>query len=53
MPYAEVSTYHILWSDVVVVERAALDTIAADASASDDTQDDTQDDTAAAGGSEA
>ena len=25
MPYAEASTYHILWSDVVVVERAALD----------------------------
>ena len=22
MPYTEASTYHILWSDVVVVERA-------------------------------
>lgn len=28
MPYAEASTYHILWSDVVVVERAALDALA-------------------------
>jgi large subunit ribosomal protein L4 len=44
MPYAEVSTYHILWSDVVVVERAALDAVAAG---------DRQDETAAAGGSEA
>jgi large subunit ribosomal protein L4 len=25
MPYGDVSTYHILWSDVVVVESAALD----------------------------
>jgi large subunit ribosomal protein L4 len=25
MPYADASTYHILWSDVVVVESAALD----------------------------
>ncbi len=24
MPYSDVSTYHVLWSDVVVVERAAL-----------------------------
>lgn len=24
MPYSDASTYHILWSDVVVVERAAL-----------------------------
>jgi hypothetical protein len=24
MPYAEASTYHILWSDVVLVESAAL-----------------------------
>ena len=44
MPYAEASTYHILWSDVVVVERAALETAPAD---------ETQDETAAAGGSEA
>ena len=29
MPYAEASTYHILWSDVVVVERAALDALTA------------------------
>ncbi len=29
MPYAEASTYHILWSDVVVVERAALDALSA------------------------
>ena len=43
MPYAEVSTYHILWSDVVVVERAALEAAPADP----------QDETAAAGGSEA
>jgi len=43
MPYAEVSTYHILWSDVVVVERAALDAAPAGE----------QDETAAAGGSEA
>jgi large subunit ribosomal protein L4 len=44
MPYAEASTYHILWSDVVVVERGALETAAAD---------ETQDETAAAGGLEA
>ena len=44
MPYAEASTYHILWSDVVVVERAALDAAPTD---------DQQDETAAAGGSEA
>jgi large subunit ribosomal protein L4 len=25
MPYADASTYHILWSDVVIVESAALD----------------------------
>jgi large subunit ribosomal protein L4 len=25
MPYADASTYHVLWSDVVVVESAALD----------------------------
>jgi large subunit ribosomal protein L4 len=43
MPYAEASTYHILWSDVVVVERAALEAAPADA----------QDETAAAGGPEA
>ena len=44
MPYAEVSTYHILWSDVVVVERAALDAApGADA----------RDETAATSGSEA
>jgi large subunit ribosomal protein L4 len=49
MPYAEASTYHILWSDVVVIERAALETTAQDAHASDDTQDET----AAASGSEA
>ena len=44
MPYAEVSTYHILWSDVVVVERAALD---AAPNAGE------RDETAAASGSEA
>src|SRR5919202_3972954 len=33
MPYAEASTYHILWSDVVVVESAALDSAAARAEA--------------------
>jgi large subunit ribosomal protein L4 len=44
MPYAEASTYHILWSDVVVVERAALETAPAD---------ETRDETAAAGGPEA
>ena len=43
MPYAEASTYHILWSDVVVVERAALETAPAD---------ETRDETAAAGGPE-
>ena len=31
MPYADVSTYHVLWSDVVVVEQAALAARAADA----------------------
>jgi large subunit ribosomal protein L4 len=24
MPYSDASTYHILWSDVVVIESAAL-----------------------------
>jgi large subunit ribosomal protein L4 len=43
MPYAEASTYHILWSDVVVVERAALEAAPAGA----------QDETAADGGPEA
>ena len=43
MPFADASTYHILWSDVVVVERAALDAAPAGE----------QDETAAAGGSEA
>ncbi len=43
MPYAEASTYHILWSDVVVVERAALEA----APAGD------RDETAADGGPEA
>ena len=28
MPYADASTYHILWSDVVIVESAALDRLA-------------------------
>ena len=28
MPYGDASTYHILWSDVVVVESAALDRLA-------------------------
>ena len=27
MPYADASTYHILWSDVVIVESAALDRV--------------------------
>ncbi len=48
MPYAEASTYHILWSDVVVVERAAL--AAAPAEGADGAA---RDETAAAGGSEA
>jgi large subunit ribosomal protein L4 len=49
MPYAEASTYHVLWSDVVVVERGALDAIAEGA----DAPADAQDATAAAGGAEA
>ena len=44
MPYAEASTYHILWSDVVVVERAALDALTAA---------DSQDTTGADSGAEA
>jgi large subunit ribosomal protein L4 len=48
MPYAEASTYHILWSDVVVVERAALETAPAEGA-----EGAAQDETAAAGGSEA
>lgn len=46
MPYAEASTYHILWSDVVVVERAALDALAASG-------DEPQDTTGAGNGAEA
>jgi len=37
MPYAEASTYHILWSDVVVVERAALDAAGRAGERDDDT----------------
>ena len=43
MPFEEDSNYHILLSDVVLVERAALDAAPAGE----------QDETAAAGGSEA
>jgi large subunit ribosomal protein L4 len=28
MPYSDVSTYHILWSDVVIIEQGALDGMA-------------------------
>ena len=35
MPYAEASTYHILWSDVVLVESGALQGATADASEGD------------------
>ena len=31
MPYSDVSTYHILWSDVVVIESSALTNTAAEA----------------------
>jgi large subunit ribosomal protein L4 len=47
MPYAEASTYHILWSDVVVVERAALDALTATGAQ------DTPDTTTAGDGAEA
>jgi large subunit ribosomal protein L4 len=36
MPYSDVSTYHILWSDVVIIEQGALDGTAP----SDETADD-------------
>jgi large subunit ribosomal protein L4 len=49
LPYAEASTYHILWSDVVVVERAALESAAAEPAA----ESGARDETAAAGGTEA
>jgi large subunit ribosomal protein L4 len=39
MPYAEATTYHILWSDVVVVESAALER-AAEAAAAQNTETD-------------
>jgi large subunit ribosomal protein L4 len=29
MPYSDASTYHILWSDVLVIEAAALQTTGA------------------------
>ena len=32
MPYSDVSTYHILWSDVVLVESSALNGAPAGAS---------------------
>jgi large subunit ribosomal protein L4 len=37
MPYSDVSTYHILWSDVVVIEAAALEA-RAEQQADDDEQ---------------
>jgi large subunit ribosomal protein L4 len=30
MPYSDASTYHILWSDVVVIESSALTQTAAE-----------------------
>jgi large subunit ribosomal protein L4 len=44
MPYAEASTYHILWSDVVVVESDALDR------AAESTEDRSQNEAAGAAG---
>jgi large subunit ribosomal protein L4 len=38
MPYADASTYHILWSDVVIVESDALGRAERDADAAADTQ---------------
>jgi large subunit ribosomal protein L4 len=35
MPYTDASTYHILWSDVVLVESGALQSATADASEGD------------------
>jgi large subunit ribosomal protein L4 len=37
MPYGDASTYHILWSDVVVVESAALDRAATQSAAPNET----------------
>jgi large subunit ribosomal protein L4 len=45
MPYSDVSTYHILWSDVVVIEEGALNGETADR-ATDETTDQTTDEMA-------
>ncbi len=36
MPYSDVSTYHILWSDLVVIEEGALNGGTADTESDDD-----------------
>jgi len=38
MPFSDVSTYHILWSDVVLVESSAFDTAVSDTETTDDTK---------------
>jgi len=38
LPYSDVSTYHLLWSDVVVIEASALGTALPDAETDDDTE---------------
>jgi large subunit ribosomal protein L4 len=40
MPYSDVSTYHVLWSDVVVIEEGALNGETADADLQTDTETD-------------
>jgi large subunit ribosomal protein L4 len=39
MPYSDVSTYHILWSDVVIVEGSALGTTSRGAEEAEDARD--------------
>src|SRR5688500_3665221 len=38
LPYSDVSTYHLLWSDVVVIEASALGTALPDAETDDGTE---------------
>lgn len=39
MPFSDVSTYHILWSDVVLVESSAFDTAVSDTETTETTDD--------------
>jgi large subunit ribosomal protein L4 len=42
MPYSDVSTYHLLWSDIVIVESGALGSSAAVSASDESDEDDTK-----------